>query len=101
MACYFQPRELERLSHHLFTLLPERLGIFRVEGISTYAFADGRDGRVVRHHLANVAVLTIARPDFVSGGDHSRPHRSRGPLGNGLPLEGPLALGGKLSIDFF
>jgi hypothetical protein len=31
----------------------------------------------------------------------SRPDRSRGSLGNGLPLEGFLTLGGQLSIDFF
>ena len=49
--------------------------------------------------MADVAVLAISPTDFVSRSNHSRPYRSRGSLGNGLPLEGPLTLRGQLLID--
>src|SRR5580692_9856157 len=91
---------LKRLSDEFLTFLPERFGIFRIERISTHAFADGGDGRVVRHRHANVGVLAISRTDFVSRRNHSSPHRRCSSLRNGLPLEGPLTLRGELLIDF-
>src|SRR6476469_2602267 len=57
---------LERLSHQLFTFLPERFCIFRIERISAHTFADGGNGRVVRHCIADVTVLAIPSTDFGS-----------------------------------
>src|SRR5690349_7145524 len=51
--------------------------------------------------MAHVAVLAISPANLTGWCDHSRPDRSCGSLGNGLPLEGPLALGGELPVDFF
>src|ERR1700740_765111 len=89
---------LKRLSDQFFTLLPERLSVFRIECIAAYSFADAADRHVVRHHFANVAVLAIATADFVSWSHHGGPHRSCGSLRNGLPPEGPLTLGSELLI---
>ena len=49
--------------------------------------------------MAHVAILAILPADLLRRCDHSRPHRSRGSLGNGLPLERPLP--GELPINFF
>ena len=65
---------LKRLSDEFLTFLPERFGIFCIERISTYAFADGGNGRVVRHDLADMAVLAISAANLVSRSDHGGPH---------------------------
>src|SRR5579864_4528234 len=92
---------LNGLSDQFFTLLPERLSVFRIECIPAYSFADAADRHVVRHHFANVAVLAIATADFVSWSHHGGPHRSCGSLRNGFPPEGPLTLGSELLIHLF
>src|ERR1700758_5108947 len=92
---------LERLSDQFFTLLPERLSVFRIECIPAYSFADAADRHVVRHDFANAAVLAIATTDFVSWSHHGGPHRSCGSLRNGFPPEGPLTLGSELLIHLF
>src|SRR4029077_15602619 len=91
--------KLKRLSHHFFAFLPERLSGFNIDCISTHSFADGSDGRIVRHDIANVAVLAISPTDFVSRGNYGSPHRRCSSLGNGLPLKGPLPLRGELLIN--
>src|SRR3984957_1482094 len=92
---------LKRLSDEFLTFLPERFGIFCIERISTYAFADSGDGRVVRHDLADVAVLAISAANLVGRSDHGGPHRCCSSLRDGLELEGRLTLCGELLIDFF
>src|SRR4029077_1614822 len=92
---------LERLSHQFFTFLPERLRIVRIEGVPAHTFADGRDGHVVGHDTTDVAILAILRTDLLSRSNRSCPHRGRGSLGNGLPLERPLSLSAELLIDLF
>src|SRR4029077_9918578 len=93
--------KLERLSDQFFAFLPECFSTVRVECISAYPFADGCDRRVVGHDTAHVAILAILPADLLRRCDHSRPHGSRGSLGNGLPLKRPLTLPGELPIDFF
>ena len=90
---------LKRLSHEFLTPFPERVSIVCIERISAYPFADGGDARVLRHRLANVAVLAISPTDFVSGSHHAGPYRSSGSLRNGLPLEGCPPLCRKMQID--
>src|SRR5215831_15012443 len=92
---------LKPLSDHFFTFLPERLGGLWIEGICPYPFADGGDGHVVWHDLADVAVLAISGADFVRGGDDACPHGSCGSLRNGLELERRLTLGCELLIPLF
>ena len=92
---------LERLSNEFFTSLPQRLGVVCIKSVCTYAFADGSDGHVIRHELADMAVLAISPTDFVSWGDHSSPHRCCSSLRDGLELEGRLTLCGELLIDLF
>jgi hypothetical protein len=58
-------RLLERLSDQLFTFLPERLGIARIERILPYSFADSTDGHVVRNNVADVAVLAVTAADLL------------------------------------
>jgi hypothetical protein len=53
---------------------------------------------MVRHDMADVAVLAISPADLVSRSNHSGPHRSCGSLRDGLPLEGRLPLGCELLI---
>lgn len=60
-------RLLERFSDQLFTFLPERLGIARIERIPAYSFADSTDGHVVRNNVADVAVLAVAAPSSSDG----------------------------------
>ena len=89
---------LKRLSDEFFTFSPKRLGGVRVERICAHSFAYGTDGHVVRHNLADMAVLAISAADLVIGSNEAGPYRSCGPLWNGLPLESRLALCGKLLI---
>src|SRR5579864_9540394 len=90
--------KLEGLSDQFFALLPECFSTVRVECISPYPFADGCDRRVFRHDTAHVAILAILPAYLFRRCDHSRPHGSRGSLGNGLPLERPLTLRSELPI---
>src|SRR4051812_3646986 len=53
-------------------------------GISAYSFADRN---VISDDVTDVAVLTVVPTDLVSGSNHGGPHRSCGPLRDGLPLE--------------
>src|SRR5437879_307616 len=92
---------LKRLSDEFLTLSPERLSIVCIERISAYAFADGADGHVIRHDMADVAILAILAAHFVSPCNHSGPHRCCGSLRNRLPLKRPLTLCGELLIDLF
>jgi hypothetical protein len=64
---------LEGLSNHLLTFLPERRGSCGIERISTYAFANGADGDVVRYDPPDVAVLAVLTADRVSGRDNACP----------------------------
>src|SRR5437588_802518 len=93
--------KLERFSDQFFAFLPECFSILWVECISAYPFGDDADWRVVRHNVAYVAILAVLPANLTGWCDHSRPHRSRGSLGNGLPLKRPLTLPGELPIDFF
>jgi hypothetical protein len=65
---------LERLAHHLFALLPERLGVGGIERVSTHTFTDPRNRSVVRDDCAYVAVLTIFATDLGSRSHHRSPH---------------------------
>src|ERR1700747_3443726 len=91
----------ERLSDQFFTLLPERLSVFRIKCIPAYSFADAADRHVLRHDFANAAVLAISTADLVSRSHHSRPHRSCGSLRNRFPAQGPLTLGSELLVHLF
>src|SRR5262245_12352809 len=88
----------EPFAHHLFALLPERLGTLGIEGVAAHTFADRADLLVVGHDRADVTVLAVAPAHLVGRGDYSRPDRGRRPLGDRLELEGRLALGRKVSI---
>src|SRR5260370_40425175 len=48
------------LSHEFFTFVPLRLRSRRIECISAYSFARRADDHVVRHDIADVAVLAIS-----------------------------------------
>src|SRR6266852_1932823 len=89
------------LSHEFFTFVPERLRRRRIERISAYSFARGADGQVVRHDIADVAVLAISASDFGSGSHDSGPYGSCGSPRNGLQLEGRLTLCRELLIHEF
>jgi NAD(P)H-dependent flavin oxidoreductase YrpB (nitropropane dioxygenase family) len=71
---FYENPELERLSYHLFTLLPERCGVAGVEGISAYPFTDGADDHVVGNDMANVTILTVLTTHLVSGCDDASPY---------------------------
>src|SRR5260370_23943647 len=64
------------LSHEFFTFVPERLRRRRIECISAYSFARGANGHVVRHDIADVAVLAISATDFFSWNHDRGPYRS-------------------------
>ena len=64
---------LEGLSNHLLTFPPERRGSGGIERISTYAFANGADGDVIRYDPPDVAVLAVLTADRVSGRDNACP----------------------------
>src|SRR5581483_1077064 len=89
---------LKRLSDHFFALLPECLSVLWIERVSTHAFGANVEGNVVRHDLANMAILAIPAADLVRLGYHGSPHGCSGPLRNGLPLE-RLAFRRELLID--
>jgi hypothetical protein len=61
-----QIQPLIPLSDHFFTLLPKRFSIFYIKRISSYSFAYGANGRVVRNDAADVAVLAISPSDLFS-----------------------------------
>src|SRR6266852_6234212 len=86
------------LSHEFFTFVPERLRSRRIECISANSFARRADDHVVRHDIADVAVLAISASDFVSGSRDSGPYGSCGSLRNGLQLVGRLTLCRELLI---
>src|SRR5471030_1054431 len=96
-----EKKKLKRLSHHLFTFLPQCFRGFCVERKSTHPFAHSGDDCVIRHLLADVAVLTVLPADLFRWRNHSSPHRRRGSLGNGFPLKRPLAIRYELLTDLF
>src|SRR5271170_1299605 len=58
---------LEGLSDHLFTFLPECLGVLWIERVAAYSFGGDAEGHVVGNDLADVAVLAVAGSDLVRG----------------------------------
>src|SRR5208282_149561 len=72
--------------------LPECLGVFRVERITAYTFADRCDSHIIWNYLAYVAVLAILSADLVSRCNHRGPYWSCRALWNGLELKRALAL---------
>jgi hypothetical protein len=62
------------LSNHLFALLPERLGVCRIERVSPHAFAGDGDDHVVRNHLADVTVLAVLAADLVGRRNNAGPY---------------------------
>lgn len=68
---------------HLFASRPQRLGALGIQGV-------GADtGAMVRVivDLGNVAVFAVSPADVVCGRHDRRPHRGRGSLRDGLPVE--------------
>jgi hypothetical protein len=63
----------KRLSDQFFTFLPECLGHFRIERISTHSFADAGDGLAIWDDFSDMAVLTILATDFASRSDNTGP----------------------------
>jgi hypothetical protein len=51
---------LKGLSNQFFTFLQERGSVFGIERIGAHSFASGGNGDVVRHDLADVAVLAVS-----------------------------------------
>ena len=89
---------LKRLADHLFTFFPELIGSIWIECICSYSFADGGDNCIVADNISDVAVRAISTADLVGESNDGGPHRSRGSLRDGLPLEGWLALRLKLLV---
>src|SRR5215831_18736902 len=83
----------ETLSNQLLTLLPESLGGFGIECVGANAFADNAQLPVLRHDLADVAVLAITSANLLSRGNKASPDRGGCSLRNSLVLKRPLALG--------
>src|ERR1700756_4753724 len=87
------------LSNQFFALPPQRVGAFRIECVRANAFAVNSQRLVLRHDLADVAVLAIVSPDLVSRGNNGSPDRRGCSLRNRLVLERLASLGCGLPVD--
>ena len=63
----------KRLSDQFLALLPERLGVVRIERIRPNAFTDCADNHIVRYDRADMAVLAVAAADFIGRGNKAGP----------------------------
>src|ERR1700761_3470982 len=72
--------------------------MLRIERVGAHAFTDGADLPIVRHDLADMAVLAIAAADRISRRHGRGPHRGRRPLRDGLPLKRRLAPRGEIAV---
>ena len=63
----------KRLSHHFLALLPERLGVVRIERIPSNAFTDWADSHIVGYYGADMAVLAVAAADFIGRCSNTSP----------------------------
>ena len=82
---------LKRFADEFLAFFPECLSVGGIQRVCADAFTNSINGGIVLHQMSDVAVLAVLAADLVSGCNHSCPDGSCGSLGNGLPLERPLA----------
>jgi hypothetical protein len=67
------PLGSKRLSDQFLALLPQRLGVVRIERVRPNAFTDCADNRIVRYDCADMAVLAVTAANFIGRGDDTSP----------------------------